>query len=256
MTRPGFAAGPVRYCEPRDEAMKKPLREARDRAILALRGAPSRVVSGYREALVQAGIDELVVDAYGISGLASLAPYEHRRLLAAAAVHQFSPQPRPSVDRAANLRPRLILHVGAVKTGSTATQLAMHHDRSRLWENGILYPPSIGFFGTRNYDSHNGIVAPLARSSASGDATLLAFSRYTAGLAAGADITVVSSERLYGAIDGDATSVGPDSWGRSYWSRRRRFLAKVAKLFADFEVEPVLWLRSPDALAHSLIGRS
>ncbi len=42
------------------------------------------------------------------------------------------------------MKPKLIIHVGPHKTGTSNIQHALHCSRSLLLEDGVLYPPSIG----------------------------------------------------------------------------------------------------------------
>ena len=232
--------------------MKRALRRARDRVILGLRGAPPSVIVAYRTALAEAGVDARVVDAYTARDLATFAPSEHRRLLAVAATRQFAPTARPAVARKRGTRPRMLLHVGAHKTGTTSTQLVMHADRDRLWDHGVLYPSAVGFLGTRQYFNHNRLQGPLMGPNPSSDRDLSAFRRYITELSQGAELTVLSAERLYGALDGEQGLIRIQEWDESYWPKRRRFAAKLAAFLSDFDVTPVVWLRSPDAFADSL----
>ncbi len=232
--------------------MKKAVRRLRDRAVRALHGVPSSVIVAYRQGLEEAGVEPRVLDAYGPRGLAALAPYEHRRLLASGLTRAFTPTPRPPVDRPAGARPRMLLHIGALKTGTTATQLVMHGDRARLWEHGVLYPSPTAFFGPQNHEGHNGLLAPLKAPRSAKSVNLDAFRRYLLGLADGADLTVLSSEGLYGAIEGHHGLVSPEVSSRSYWQRRRAFVKELAAVTAGFDVTVVVWLRRADTFADSL----
>lgn len=46
------------------------------------------------------------------------------------------------------MRPKIILHVGTEKTGSTSIQRVLHGSRNELLEHGVLYP------STENYNGH------------------------------------------------------------------------------------------------------
>ena len=232
--------------------MRQALRRSRDRVVVALRGGPATVLSAYRAALAQAGVDPLVLEAFGDRRLAQLAPHQHRALTASARSSRFVPAPRPQVVRAKGARPPLLLHLGAFKTGTTTTQRVLHSDRDRLWSHGILYPPSVPFFGTRSFPCHNGMLAPLTRPAWSRDPALVAFRRYLTALGKGAERVVLSAERFYGALDGEDVLIAPHEWDESYWPRRRKLLQKLADYLGDFEVTPVVWLRDPAALADSL----
>ena len=127
----------------------------------------------------------------------------------------------------------------------------MHGDRARLWEHGVLYPSPTAFFGPQNHEGHNGLLAPLKAPRSAKSVNLDAFRRYLLGLADGADLTVLSSEGLYGAIEGHHGLVSPEVSSRSYW-QRRRIRQRLAAVTAGFDVTVVVWLRRADTFADSL----
>ena len=62
----------------------------------------------------------------------------------------------------------------------------------------------------------------------------------------------MSSENLYGGVDGDALLANIDGGDPTYWPKRKQFIANLRDYFSDFDVTPVLWLRRPDTFADSL----
>lgn len=143
--------------------------------------------------------------------------------------------------------PRLLLHAGTHKTGTTSIQKVMASSRPWLRQRGVLYPGGLGLLG-RNRPHHrlaHGLVNPGHEDHAQS----LAYVDALRARAAGFDVVVISSEPIYRHIDahdGMGFEGVPD-----YWPRRRAYLERVAAAFNGFEIEALLFFRDPDAFVAS-----
>ncbi|HVT22443.1 MAG TPA: hypothetical protein VHE57_13765 [Mycobacteriales bacterium] len=103
-----------------------------------------------------------------------------------------------------------LVHIGFDKTGTTGLQRALHADRERLREHGVVYP------GTHWYQKTAGIAITEAQGN-TGDApvTMAAWADLLAEVkAAGAARVLVSSEWLCRATDRQARRVVRDLGGK------------------------------------------
>ena len=108
------------------------------------------------------------------------------------------------------MAPRIILHIGQQKTGTTALQLALVADRERLREAGVLYP-DVGHLQERRSSalrpSHNGLFYGLegqdtSRLVATPEAIHAELEREIE--ASAAHTVVLSAERAFQAADHQA----------------------------------------------------
>lgn len=140
--------------------------------------------------------------------------------------------------------PKLILHVGTHKTGTTTIQHLLHANRQWLAQQGIHYFPDYIDGRLRN-NNHE-----LARHLADGLTPALAslIQERTERNA----INLVSSESFHRNVHGHHDWQGhllPDAW-----QKRQRFLADTARAFETFDVTVLLWIRRADEYAESLYG--
>lgn len=140
--------------------------------------------------------------------------------------------------------PKLILHAGTHKTGTTAIQTFAVNNRDALKSRGLLYPDyspyKIALKDGHHQFAHSLAEASTARMSLDDVYTLIGHWRVLS-LETGADL-LVSVEALYRHQIGDGTTS----------ERRRAFLHRVADALANFDVELVLVFRRPDNFARSL----
>ena len=142
-------------------------------------------------------------------------------------------------------RPRLLLHAGFHKTGTTAIQEFAAGNREALQSLGICYPafkPS----GVAKNQSHNRLAHSLARTGKSGALDdvevrrLLKWWRILCG-----------EYRLF--VSAEALSRHVDPVGGADWKRQRiAYLQRSGRFLADFEVEPILVLRRQADFVHSV----
>lgn len=139
-------------------------------------------------------------------------------------------------------RPRLILHIGSHKTGTTAIQAALAADRGRLADAGVIYPETPWFGGTTV--AHHGVAHALARPNPWNRLRLARFF-HMIRKGGGARWTVLSAEPFWRYADGRITD-----W-ESYFAGHRRYLGRLRDALGTFEVTCLAYLRRPDALAVS-----
>ena len=141
-------------------------------------------------------------------------------------------------------RPRLILHAGLHKTGTSAIQTFAHAHAHALWERGLWYPT---YAPIRDLDlvSHNRLAHSIARTrkrSLLDEEELGALTEHWRTHAEGRDI-LVSAE----ALCRHTVPMEAEDWAQG----RDRYVERVARVLADFDVQPLLVLRRQNDLAHS-----
>jgi hypothetical protein len=140
---------------------------------------------------------------------------------------------------------RLFLHAGTHKTGTTAIQtFAMRH-RAALLDRGLLFPTLEPDLPGRSMPHH--VLAHTVAGQRTGldlnrIPDLVARWRETAEKAGAA--VLISAEPIYRHV----LSKGPDE---KWTDGRRRYLKRLARLLAPFDVEPVLVFRRPEDFARS-----
>lgn len=140
--------------------------------------------------------------------------------------------------------PKLFLHAGTHKTGTTALQSFAVANRAQLLERGLLYP-DYAPLSIPLKDGHHQFAHSLAEVSSA----RMAYEEVS-GLPAHwlqlarehqADV-LISVESMYRHCVGEG----------SFLQRRRQFLERVATVLSDFDIEVVLVYRRPDDFARSL----
>lgn len=140
--------------------------------------------------------------------------------------------------------PKLILHAGTHKTGTTAIQTFAVSNRDALMSRGVFYPNyrphRVPLKDGHHQFAHSVAEAPTARMSLTDVRKMV--QRWNAiASETGADV-LVSVEAIYRhQIGGGTTS-----------ERRLAFLHRIADVLADFDVEPILVFRRPDNFVRSL----
>ena len=140
-------------------------------------------------------------------------------------------------------RPRLVLHAGIHKTGTTSIQRALRENRESDRARGLFYP----------FPEHLGSKTPhhrFAHGLASATAKQRTFSgkfvEYVKSDVRAGDLIVISSEPVYRhawEMDWSTTTWHDDD---AYWAARRRYLTNVAQALEDFDVSVLLFLRDKE----------
>jgi hypothetical protein len=133
---------------------------------------------------------------------------------------------------------RLILHVGTHKTGTTSIQKVLHDHSRYLKTHGLYYPSSLSYRGTRGHlkFSHD-----VARDTEQSRRNTQAFVQRIKKNAKAVDTILLSSEALYRHVLGteDIASMVQ----KNYLDGRQSYVNRLAELFADFDVEVVVYCR-------------
>ena len=150
-------------------------------------------------------------------------------------------------------RPKLILHAGSQKTGTTAIQYVLSEHRDRLRAQGIWYQAIADYFPMDRKLSR--ARAHFAFANAVADDTPKDRKRLARLLAdaetSGASRVILSAESLYRL---SAKSEAGAKEKRN--AKRMRFLARLAEVTAGFDTEVLLYLRRVDSFAASLYAET
>lgn len=134
-------------------------------------------------------------------------------------------------------RPRLYLHLGTHKTGTTALQSFSVVNRDALWRQGCCYPtyepvarvPEDGHHAL----AHAFSAQPKEITPEQAKAIIAQWYRQACEHRVA---LIVSAEAIYRHVLGSGT----------FWERRRQYLEALKAALADFEVIPVVVFRRPD----------
>lgn len=140
-------------------------------------------------------------------------------------------------------KPRLYLHLGTHKTGTTALQAFSVANRKALWQQGCCYPDFAPVAqGPR--DGHHALAHAFStqpKEITSEQAVAIIALWYRQACEARVSL-VVSAEAIYRHVLG----------GGSIWERRGHYLEALRVALEDFEVIPVVVFRRPDDYLRSL----
>lgn len=145
--------------------------------------------------------------------------------------------------------PRLILHVGTHKTGTTSIQKVLADNRELLGRQGLIYPDGGAIFG-RVRSGHHRFSTSLSGIDPDGMNKARAFVANVRRSIDGRDTVLISAEQFYRHIQGHDWLHNYDR--PDYWSLRRQYLQTVAGVLSDFDVEVLMVLREPESFARSL----
>ncbi|NDV01013.1 hypothetical protein [Pseudoroseicyclus tamaricis] len=141
------------------------------------------------------------------------------------------------------MAPRLIVHAGSHKTGTTALQRHFSAHREELRRAGLHYPDPSPEFGGQSAN-HVPVVAALVRGNDDDRARIAAFA---ARLAEAPERHILlSAETLY-RLAADGVSHKEEG----FWPARARLLERLRESFAGFDLSYLLVLRRPDRLAEA-----
>ena len=144
------------------------------------------------------------------------------------------------------MRPRLILHAGTHKTGTTAIQKFAAGHRPALRASGLFYPrlPVQGAEASNDHHSIGHAFATVPKKLSAQQAAAL-FGIWREGGAARGETTFVSTETVWRHVltdrKVDARSLGAQEWMEG----RRRYVGRLADALEGFEVETIVVFRDP-----------
>lgn len=142
------------------------------------------------------------------------------------------------------MAPKLYLHFGTHKTGTTTIQKFAEAHRDKLLQRGLLYPTYQAVIDEKPY-AHHQFSKAVAEQGARLDfkaVKQLASAWYDQALAANADV-LVSAESMYRMV-----MSGFNSWEQG----REEYLKRLAEVFSNFDVCALIVFRRPDNFVHSL----
>jgi len=146
-------------------------------------------------------------------------------------------------------KPRLILHIGSHKTGTTGIQRFCDENREILLQQGIFYP-SYALIGEKEHYAHHSLASGLAGQD--GDWTASKVCRFLKVVAErcpeGAQV-MLSSEVFYRQLVCGGQRKSAFLTDHKYWQARRRYIEVVAHALDDFDVEiAAVFRKQPDFL--------
>lgn len=147
-------------------------------------------------------------------------------------------------------KPRLLLHAGSHKTGTTSIQAALAANRPWLESRGIYYPNPKPYLHGKS-DAHHDLAHGLAGDNRREAARMRAFRAHLIDVAPRFDRILLSAEPFYRheiAGRGPSAPRTPEAMIAS----RRAYIDRMAEYFAPFDTEILVVLRRPDTFAESL----
>ena len=148
-------------------------------------------------------------------------------------------------------KPRLLLHVGSHKTGTTSIQSALAANRPWLESRGIYYPnPKPYLFGKS--DAHHDVARALAGDDAREATRLRKFRAHLIAAALRYDRILLSAEPFYRHEIAGSGAAGGQRTPAAMLASRRAYVDRMAEFFAPFDTEVIVFLRRPDSFAVSL----
>lgn len=133
---------------------------------------------------------------------------------------------------------RLILHVGTHKTGTTSIQKVLNDHSRFLKPHGLYYPSSLRYWGPRG---HLKFSHEVARDTEQSRRNTQSFVQRIQTNVKASETVLLSSEALYRHV------LGTDNVSamiqENYLEGRQNYVERLAELFADFDVEVVIYCR-------------
>jgi hypothetical protein len=156
---------------------------------------------------------------------------------------------RPRVNRVDNdsphEKPRLFLHAGTHKTGTTAIQAFAAKNRNILKKQGLLYP--LYDNKPKPNDSHLALFHAIAGQKnrrVKPDAVPAIVDSWARQARHGNAAIFLSAEAVWRHKLNDDSSPG-------WYEQRRQFLERVSEVFSDFDIQIVIVLRDQDSFVGS-----
>ena len=148
--------------------------------------------------------------------------------------------------------PRLFLHIGTHKTGTTSMQRFLTDNRAVLRRQGLVYPdPALGGFGKRF--AHHQVAHAIAGQGGAGtpDDARRFFDRVRRDLRR-REAAIVSAEALYRHVLPDAGSDRRFDAGGGAAGDPLPYIRRVRDCLGDFDVTVLVMLRRQDTFLESL----
>jgi hypothetical protein len=150
-------------------------------------------------------------------------------------------------------KPRLVLHVGTHKTGTTSIQRALFDSREFDRSRGLIYPlPSLAVTKARR--SHHFLAHYLQRYGEVERAAVDKFRAEILEMEPLGQTIVISAEPFYRHVAGMDWTSAEWSDPKKYWPARVEYLKRVRRWLSPFETTVLLFLREQGAFATSLAG--
>ena len=156
--------------------------------------------------------------------------------------------------------PKLILHVGSQKTGTTAIQFALSENRDHLAAARVWYPRIDAVFPVNpklsRARAHFAFANAVADYAPSDRKRLARFIDSFHKRAPEVDRIILSAESMYRLTARAAPRPSPGANKQTALERRMLFLERLATVTAGFDPEVLLYLRRVDRFAASLYAES
>ncbi len=141
-------------------------------------------------------------------------------------------------------KPRLILHIGSHKTGTTAIQRFCSQNREVLLSQGILYP-SYALIEENEHYAHLALAHGIAGQDARWPVDKIRrFLAKAATVCPENGCILLSAEPLFRHLIVVSRKMTKHLADREYWVAKRRYIQAVAEVLQDFDVEVVAVFRS------------
>lgn len=145
--------------------------------------------------------------------------------------------------------PRVLLHAGTHKTGTTSIQAVLSEHRKALRKQGLFYPDAKRFLGGGHH-AHHRLAHALVGIDPDAAAAAQRFLEHVRSTARPNETILFSSEAFYRHVS------GVKNWRKvseeDYWPLRTRYMSQVAETLSDAAIGVLLFLRRPDSFAESL----
>ncbi len=152
--------------------------------------------------------------------------------------------------------PKLILHAGTPKTGTTSIQFALSENRDHLRSLGVFYPRIDAFFPVDpkllSARAHFAFATAVANFTPRDRKRLARFVDALHKQSADVDRVILSAESMYRRTARPSRGSGRETKAQ----RRVRYLERLATVTSGFDTEVLLYLRRVDRFAASLYAES
>ncbi len=149
-------------------------------------------------------------------------------------------------------KPRLILHIGSHKTGTTGIQRFCGANRDILRQQGVLYP-SYELVQDKEHYAHHGLAHGLAGQDPNWPVEKVRhFLKLVAGQCPEDGQVLLSAEPLFRHVIGNENRKSGHLPDREYWRAKKRYIEVVADALQDFDVEIVAVFRKQTEFFNSL----
>jgi hypothetical protein len=153
------------------------------------------------------------------------------------------------MSKAQNDPPRVLLHVGTHKTGTTSIQSVLSRHRKTLRKQDLVYPNTRPFLRGGG-EAHHRLAHGLCGINPDIESAAQRFLDHLQRTTRQGKTVLLSSEAFYRNLH------GVKHWNSAslndYWPRRRQYLSHVADSLPATDIRVILFIRRPDTFAESL----